>query len=250
MCTTVPLSGHHDFIMELLFGVRQKSHQSFCEVEKTVFFTFSSRWSFISLRLSHLKGVTFYRLYEIKSVPDRKEMSQVISANANTWYLSFPTNSTISPQKLTIFAFNVFHGMLVTNIIWIWISFEWEKISGVTWKIIERPIDWLLSNSFEIQFGWVENQLRKRLALKFGISNSQKFRCDKKVCQPELDKNKHWPHVFNRLADGVFFFQISKFHLCIIKKRNIQQTYYLSNIWPAHLFFANIIHHSIISIQK
>ena len=130
MCTTVPLSGHHGFIMELLFGVRQKSHQSFCEVEKTVFFTFSSRWSFISLRFSHLKGVTFYRLYEIKSVPDRKEMSQVISANANMWYLSFPTNSTISPQKFTIFAFNLFHGMLlVTNIIWIWISFEWEKIS-------------------------------------------------------------------------------------------------------------------------
>ena len=102
--------------------------------KRQFFFTFSSRWIFISLRFSHLKGVTFYRLYEIKSVPDRKEMSQVISANANTWYLAFPTNSTISPQKLTIFAFNVFHGMLVTNIIWIWISFEWEKISGGTVK--------------------------------------------------------------------------------------------------------------------
>ena len=52
-------------------------------------------------------------------------------------------------------------------------------------------------------------------SLKF--SNSQKWnlnRCDKKVCQPELDKNKHWPHVFNRLADGVFFFQISKYVSC------------------------------------
>ena len=43
---------------------------------KRQFFTFSSRWIFISLRFSHFKGVTFYRLYEIKSVPDRKEMSQ------------------------------------------------------------------------------------------------------------------------------------------------------------------------------
>ena len=120
------------------------------------------------------------------------------------------------------------------NMDFIWMGKDFWRY---TWKIIERPIDWLLSNSFEIQFGWVENQLRKRLALKFGFSNSQKWnlnRCDKKVCQPELDKNKHWPHVFNRLADGVFFFQISKFHLCIIKKRNIQQTYYLSNVWPAH----------------
>ena len=174
MCTTVPLSGHHDFIMELLFGVRQKSHQSFCEVQKTVFFTFSSRWIFISLRFSHLKGVTFYRLYEIKSVPDRKEMSQRSSVPTQIRDI-YHFQRTVQFRHRSLQSLLSIYSMVC----WWQISYEYgfhlngKRFLEVSWKIIERTIDWLLSNSFEIQFGWVENQLRKRLALKFGFSNSQ-----------------------------------------------------------------------------
>ena len=107
----------------------------------------------------------------------------------------------------------------------VYVKNHWKADRLASFKFLWDPV-WLSGESTP------EAPCSQIRILKF--SNSQKFRCDKKVCQPELDKNKHWPHVFNRLADGVFFFQISKFHLCIIKKRNIQQTYYLSNVWPAH----------------